>query len=110
MVADLCLAFVELDASLIEINPLVVDETGAFYALDVKMVLDDNALYRHPELAALRDEDEVDKVELQAQRHQINYVPLEGDIGVAANGAGLGLATVDLVYDALPKMCTIQSD
>jgi succinyl-CoA synthetase beta subunit len=100
LVADLCRAFVELDASLIEINPLVVDETGAFHALDVKMVLDDNALYRHPDLAVLRDEDEVDKVELQAQRHQINYVPLEGDIGVAANGAGLGLATVDMVYDA----------
>src|SRR5262249_9535614 len=100
LVADLSRAFVELDASLIEINPLVVDESGAFHALDVKMVLDDNAIYRHPELDVLRDEDEVDKVELQAQRHQINYVPLEGEIGVAANGARLGLATVDMVYDA----------
>lgn len=93
-------AFVELDASLIEINPLAVTETGTLMALDVKMVLDDNALFRHADLAALRDEDEADLVDLQAQRHQLNYVQLDGDIGMVANGAGLGLATLDMVVAA----------
>lgn len=93
-------AFLELDASLIEINPLAVTEAGTLVALDVKLVLDDNALFRHPELAALRDEDEADTVELQAQRHQLNYVQLEGNIGMVANGAGLGLATLDMVVAA----------
>jgi succinyl-CoA synthetase beta subunit len=93
-------AFLELNASLIEINPLIVDAEGALQALDVKMSLDDNALFRHPELAALWDEDDFDHLELQSQRHQINYVALDGNIGIAANGAGLGLATLDMVRDA----------
>lgn len=93
-------AFVELDASLIEINPLALTEQGTLVALDVKMVLDDNALFRHADLAALRDEDETDAVDLQAQRHQLNYVQLDGDIGMVANGAGLGLATLDMVVAA----------
>lgn len=93
-------AFIELDASLIEINPLAVTETGTLVALDVKMVLDDNALFRHPDLAALREDDELNAVELQAQRHQLNYVQLDGDIGMVANGAGLGLATLDMVVAA----------
>lgn len=93
-------AFVELDASLIEINPLAVTDAGTLMALDVKMVLDDNALFRHADLAALRDEDETDLVDLQAQRHQLNYVRLDGDIGMVANGAGLGLATLDMVVAA----------
>lgn len=92
-------AFVELDASLIEMNPLGVTETG-LVVLDAKMVLDDNALFRHPDLAELRDRDEIDEIELDAQRHQINYVRMDGDIGIIANGAGLGLATVDMVSDA----------
>lgn len=93
-------AFVELDASLIEINPLALTEQGTLVALDVKMVLDDNALFRHADLAALRDEDETDTIDLQAQRHQLNYVQLDGDIGMVANGAGLGLATLDMVVAA----------
>ncbi|WP_332697742.1 ADP-forming succinate--CoA ligase subunit beta [Bosea sp. (in: a-proteobacteria)] len=93
-------AFIELDASLIEINPLAITEDGALAALDAKMTLDDNALFRHPELAALRDEDDTSAAELQAQRHQLNYVQLDGDIGMVANGAGLGLATLDMVVAA----------
>jgi succinyl-CoA synthetase beta subunit len=93
-------AFLELDASLIEINPLIVDAEGTLQALDVKMSLDDNALFKHSELAALWDEDDFDHLELQSQRHQINYVALDGNIGIAANGAGLGLATLDMVRDA----------
>lgn len=93
-------AFIELDASLIEINPLGITEDGRLAALDAKMTLDDNALFRHPELAALRDQDDTSAAELQAQRHQLNYVQLDGDIGMVANGAGLGLATLDMVVAA----------
>ena len=93
-------AFVELDASLIEINPLVFNEKGEPIALDAKIVLDDNALFRHPDLAGLREEDEIDEVELKAQQHQINFMQLGGDIGVVVNGAGLGLATIDMLRAA----------
>jgi len=92
-------AFHELDASLIEINPLVVSRDGQLLALDVKMVLDDNAQFRHPDLAELRDDDELDPAELEAQRYNLNYVHLEGNIGVMVNGAGLALATVDLLKE-----------
>ena len=93
-------AFVELDASLIEINPLALTQAGEAVALDAKIVLDDNALFRHPDLANLRDEDEIDPVELSAQRHQLNFMQLDGDIGVIVNGAGLALATLDMIRDA----------
>jgi succinyl-CoA synthetase beta subunit len=96
-------AFVELDASLIEINPLAVLRDGSFQALDVKMVLDENALFRHPDLAALRDADDIDQREHEAQRHQLNFVSMDGNIGVVANGAGLGLASVDLLHQANGK-------
>jgi succinyl-CoA synthetase beta subunit len=92
-------AFIELDASLIEINPLAVTEDD-LVALDAKIVLDDNALFRHPELAELRDEDEIDQVELKAQHHQVNFMKMDGDIGVVVNGAGLALATLDMVREA----------
>ena len=92
-------AFLDKDASLIEINPLAVTKGGALQALDVKMVLDDNALFRHADLESLRDEDEVDATELEAQRYELNYVKLEGDIGVMVNGAGLALATIDMLQD-----------
>lgn len=98
--ARLYRAFVDLDASLIEINPLAITPQRDLTALDVKMAFDDNALFRHPELAALRDPAETDPVELEAQRYEINYVKLEGNIGLVANGAGLGLATLDMVKDA----------
>jgi succinyl-CoA synthetase beta subunit len=90
-------AFIDKDASLIEINPLVVTLDGALRALDIKMILDDNALFRHPELEALRDQEEVDPTELEAQRFELNYVKLDGDIGCMVNGAGLALATIDLL-------------
>jgi succinyl-CoA synthetase beta subunit len=93
-------AFVDLDASLIEINPLAVSASGDLMALDAKMVIDDNALFRHQDLAALRDEDDLDEVELEAQRHEINFIRMDGDIGVVVNGAGLALASLDMLVDA----------
>lgn len=93
-------AFNELDASLIEINPLAITTDRQLVAVDVKMVLDDNALVRHPELAALRDTDDLDPTEMEAQRHDINFMRMDGDIGVAVNGAGLALATNDMLADA----------
>ncbi len=93
-------AFIELDASLIEINPLLVTAGGGLVVADAKVMLDDNAMFRHPDLAALRDQSDVDAVELKAQQHQINFVQLTGDVGIVANGAGLGLATLDLVRAA----------
>lgn len=89
--------FWETDAGLIEINPLKLRDDGSFLALDVKMVLDDNALFRHEDLAALRDRDELDPQELEAALYELNYVKLEGDIGCVVNGAGLALATLDIL-------------
>jgi succinyl-CoA synthetase beta subunit len=93
-------AFVELDAGLIEINPLALTDDGRLVAVDVKMIIDDNALFRHPEIAALRDAEEFDDVELKAQRHQINFYRMDGNIGVIVNGAGLALATLDMICEA----------
>jgi succinyl-CoA synthetase beta subunit len=93
-------AFIELDASLIEINPLAITGNDRLVAVDVKMIIDDNALFRHPELAELRDADELDEIELKAQRHQINFYRMDGDIGVIVNGAGLALATLDMIHEA----------
>ncbi len=93
-------ALVEHDASLIEINPLALTVDNFFMALDAKIVLDGNALYRHPELESLRDTDDDDPVERAAQSQEINYVGMDGDIGVIVNGAGLALATLDMLRDA----------
>ncbi len=90
-------AFTELDASIVEINPLVVTGAGELVALDAKMNFDDNALFRHPEIAALRDEDEEDPIELEAGKHALNYVKLDGNIGCMVNGAGLAMATMDII-------------
>jgi len=90
-------AFIELDASVIEINPLVVTGTGELVALDAKMNFDDNALYRHPDISVLRDEDEEDPMELEAARHDLNYIKLGGSIGCMVNGAGLAMATMDII-------------
>ena len=97
-------AFTELDASLVEINPLVVTGAGDVIALDAKMNFDDNALYRHPDVAELRDEDEEDPAELEAARHDLNYVKLDGTIGCMVNGAGLAMGTMDIIklYGAEP--------
>jgi succinyl-CoA synthetase beta subunit len=90
-------AFTELDAALIEINPLVVTGSGDLLALDAKIGFDDNALFRHPDIDALRDEDEEDPIELEAGKHSLNYVKLDGNIGCMVNGAGLAMATMDII-------------
>jgi succinyl-CoA synthetase beta subunit len=100
VIARLHRAFVALDAGLIEINPLVLTAAGDWIAIDVKLVLDDNALYRHPELAALRGDLDADRTELRAQHHQINFVQMDGDVGTLVNGAGLGMATLDMIHAA----------
>ncbi len=89
-------AFVECDASLAEINPLVVTEEGQLLAVDGKMLLDDNALFRHFELAEMRDADEETPEEQEARRHGLSYVKLDGEIGCMVNGAGLAMATMDI--------------
>jgi succinyl-CoA synthetase beta subunit len=90
-------AFLALDCAIIEVNPLVVDKAGAVVALDAKITFDDNALFRHPELEALRDEAEEDPKELEAAKHSLNYVALDGQIGCMVNGAGLAMATMDII-------------
>lgn len=90
-------AFTELDASIVEINPLVVTAGNEILALDAKMNFDDNALYRHKDIEALRDESEEDPQELEAIRHELNYIRLDGNIGCMVNGAGLAMATMDII-------------
>src|SRR5579862_563022 len=97
LTAALYPAFCELDAALVEINPLVLTGSGDLVALDAKLSFDDNALFRHPDIEALRDEDEEDPIELEAGRHQLNYVKLDGNIGCMVNGAGLAMATMDII-------------
>ncbi|EKM98682.1 MULTISPECIES: ADP-forming succinate--CoA ligase subunit beta [unclassified Acidocella] len=97
-------AFVALDIAIIEINPLVVTGSGEIYALDAKVTFDDNSLYRHPEIEALRDEGEEDPKELEANKYSLSYVALDGSIGCMVNGAGLAMATMDIIklYGAEP--------
>jgi succinyl-CoA synthetase beta subunit len=90
-------SFAALDASVVEINPLVVTGAGAVIALDAKMNFDDNALFRHKDIDAMRDEAEIDPIELEAGRHELNYVKLDGNIGCMVNGAGLAMATMDII-------------
>ena len=90
-------AFTSVDASTIEINPLVLNKQGSFVILDAKISLDDNALFRHPELLDLKDLSEEDPLELQAAEHDMNYVKLDGSIGCMVNGAGLAMATMDII-------------
>jgi succinyl-CoA synthetase beta subunit len=89
--------FIEKDASLVEINPLVVTKQGELFALDGKLNFDDNALYRHPDVAALRDPDEEDPRERAAKEIDLAYVGLDGDVGCMVNGAGLAMATLDMI-------------
>ncbi len=97
-------AFVALDVAIIEINPLVVTGAGEIYALDAKVTFDDNSLYRHPEIETLRDEGEEDPKELEANKYSLSYVALDGSIGCMVNGAGLAMATMDIIklYGAEP--------
>jgi len=90
-------AFVATDASLIEINPLVVTASGDLLALDAKMNFDDNALYRHPDIKDLRDLGEEDPLEIEASKFSLNYIHLDGNIGCMVNGAGLAMATMDII-------------
>ena len=90
-------AFQGLDASIVEINPLVVTGSGQVMALDAKMNFDDNALFRHKDIADMRDESEEDPIEVEAGKHELNYVKLDGNIGCMVNGAGLAMATMDII-------------
>jgi succinyl-CoA synthetase beta subunit len=97
-------AFVALDCAIIEVNPLVVTGAGEIICLDAKVSFDDNALYRHAEIEEIRDESEEDPKELEATKHSLNYVALDGSIGCMVNGAGLAMATMDIIklYGAEP--------
>src|ERR1041385_8757878 len=90
-------AFIAFDCSMVEVNPLVVTPNGEVLALDAKFNFDDNALYRHPELAALRDIAEEDPREVEASKHGLNYIGLDGNIACLVNGAGLAMATMDII-------------
>ena len=90
-------SFDETDASLVEINPLIIDGDNHVLALDAKMNFDDNALFRHPEIASLRDLDEEDPSEIEASKYDLSYISLDGNIGCLVNGAGLAMATMDII-------------
>ena len=104
LVGNLYRAFVDKDASLVEINPLVVTKDGEVVCLDAKMNFDDNALYRHADIVAMRDLDEEDPAEVEASKYDLSYVKLDGAIGCMVNGAGLAMATMDIIklYGAEP--------
>jgi succinyl-CoA synthetase beta subunit len=89
--------FIAFDCSMVEVNPLVVTTKGEVLALDAKFNFDDNALYRHPEIAAMRDVAEEDPREVEASKHDLNYIGLDGNIACLVNGAGLAMATMDII-------------
>ncbi|MBV8926098.1 MAG: ADP-forming succinate--CoA ligase subunit beta, partial [Bradyrhizobium sp.] len=97
LTAQLYSAFVAKDMAMLEINPLVVTRQGQLRVLDAKVSFDDNAMFRHPEVAALRDETEEDAKEIEASKYDLNYVALDGTIGCMVNGAGLAMATMDII-------------
>jgi succinyl-CoA synthetase beta subunit len=97
LVTRLYTAFVNKDMSMLEINPLIVMTNGQLRVLDAKVSFDGNALYRHPDIFALRDESEEDAKEIEASKHDLNYVTLDGTIGCMVNGAGLAMATMDII-------------
>ena len=89
--------YIETDAAMVEVNPLIVTEDGAIIALDGKVSFDDNAMYRHADIAAMRDLDEEDPKEIEAKKYDLSYIALDGDIGCLVNGAGLAMATMDII-------------
>jgi succinyl-CoA synthetase beta subunit len=97
LVAAVARAYLEMDASLVEINPLLVTTAGDVMALDAKISFDDSALFRHPDVAEMRDEAEEDPLEVEAGRFGLNYIKLDGDIGCMVNGAGLAMSTMDII-------------
>ncbi len=103
LVAKLYAVMIEEDCSLLEVNPLIVTKEGPVLALDAKINFDDNAEFRHPDWAKLRDDDEEDPVELEAKNAGLNYVSLDGNVGCLVNGAGLAMATMDIIKHAGEK-------
>ena len=97
LVTRLHAAFLAKDMSMLEVNPLIVTSTGQLRVLDAKVAFDDNALYRHPDIVSLRDESEEDAKEIEASRFDLNYIALDGTIGCMVNGAGLAMATMDII-------------
>lgn len=97
VVASLYKAFTELDSAMLEINPLVLTEDDHMVVLDAKMSFDGNALFRHPDVRELRDESEEDAKEIEASKHDLNYISLDGSIGCMVNGAGLAMSTMDII-------------
>ena len=89
--------FIDLDASMVEINPLILTKQGKIICLDAKINFDDNALFRHPEISALRDLNEEDPTEIEASKYDLSYIKLDGSIGCMVNGAGLAMATMDII-------------
>ena len=89
--------FIDLDASMVEINPLILTKQGKIICLDAKINFDDNALFRHPEISALRDLNEEDPTEIEASKYDLSYIKLNGSIGCMVNGAGLAMATMDII-------------
>jgi succinyl-CoA synthetase beta subunit len=104
LITSLFRAYTETDASLVEVNPLMITSKGDVYALDAKMTFDDNALFRHKEIVELRDLAEENPLEVEAGKHGLNYIKLDGSIGCMVNGAGLAMATMDIIklYGAEP--------
>ncbi len=97
LVGALYRVFLEQDASLVEVNPCIVTRDGRLVALDAKINFDDNALFRHPELAGLRDLNEEEPLEIEASKHALNYIKLDGNVGCMVNGAGLAMSTMDII-------------
>ncbi len=97
LIAGLYKCFEEMDCSLLEVNPLVITRDGRLVALDAKMNFDDSALWRHKELAAMRDLNEEEPLEIEASKHNLNYIKLDGNVGCMVNGAGLAMATMDII-------------
>jgi len=97
LASQLYSAFIDLDCAMLEINPLVETKDGKLLVLDTKMSFDSNALYRHPDVEALRDETEEDPMEVEASKYDLAYIKLDGDIGCMVNGAGLAMATMDII-------------
>ena len=97
LIAQLFNIFMEKDATLVEINPLVITGNNRLIALDAKMTFDDDALFRHPDIKKLYDADELDRLEVEASQHSLNYIKLDGNVGCMVNGAGLAMATMDII-------------
>ena len=104
LAAGLYAAFLAKDMAMLEINPLIVSKDGSLRCLDAKVTFDANALFKHPDIVALRDEAEEDAKEIEASKHDLSYIALDGNIGCMVNGAGLAMATMDIIklYGAEP--------